>query len=110
MVDKNNRQAFKPLERCGEEEGREGEEHLTNKISTLPTIIIMKERKRERKHTFVCSQRFDVGNGKSRVQSLRAHLGAIENGVALVDLEVVGVQFLKTLLTFGITRISDPSS
>ncbi len=50
----------------------------------------------------------DVGNGLGGVEALGAHLRAVENGLAAVELPVV-VQEGDTLLGLGVTGVSNPA-
>jgi len=56
----------------------------------------------------VINSDLDLGNGLSGVEVLGAGVGAVHNGVALVELEGV-VQSSQTLLALGVTRIGNPA-
>jgi len=57
---------------------------------------------------FVGSKRFQVGDGESGIESLGTHLCAVEDGVTLVQLHVVGVEVLQPFLPLHITGVGHP--
>jgi len=58
---------------------------------------------------FVGSERFQICDGKGRVEALGADLGTVEYGVALIELHVVGVEELEALLPRHVAGVGDPS-